>query len=117
MRLAVTSNLHYDLEGHLTPPDAVEALVLELVEARPDAIVLAGDIAAGFAAFEACLAEFSGLRIPVGVIAGNHDLWRDDKAGLSTEALWGGALEEVAERHGLIWMESKSILSGCRIRR
>lgn len=112
MRLAVTSDLHFDFGGHLTPPEAIETMVLELVESKPDAVVLAGDIADGFAAFEACLAEFKGLGMPVGVVAGNHDLWRDEKLGLSTEALWGGALEEAAERQGLVWLESKSIHVG-----
>lgn len=112
MRLAVTSDLHFDFGGRLTPPQAIEDMVLELVESRPDAVVLAGDIAAGFTAFEACLAEFKGLGIPVGVVAGNHDLWRDEKLGLSTEALWGGALEEAAERQGLIWLEARSIRVG-----
>jgi len=112
MRLAVTSDLHYDFEGHLTRPAAVEELVLSLVDSRPDAVVLAGDIANGYAAFEACLAEFKGLGVPVGVVAGNHDLWRDEKLGLSTEALWGGALEEACERQGLVWLESRSIRVG-----
>ena len=112
MRLAVTSDLHFDFGGRLTPPQAIEDMVLELVESRPDAVVLAGDIAAGFTAFEACLADFKGLGIPVGVVAGNHDLWRDEKLGLSTEALWGGALEEAAERQGLIWLEARSIRVG-----
>jgi Icc-related predicted phosphoesterase len=112
MRLAVTSDLHFDFGGHLTSAEAIEAMVLDLVDSKPDAVVLAGDIAAGFAAFEACLAEFKGLGMPVGVVPGNHDLWRDDPLGLSTEALWGGALEEAAERQGLVWLETKSIRVG-----
>jgi 3',5'-cyclic AMP phosphodiesterase CpdA len=109
MRLAVTSDLHFDFQGRFTRPELIEELVLQLVEVKPDAIVLAGDIAAGFAAFEACLAEFKGLGMPVGVLAGNHDVWRDNTLALSTEALWGGALEEAAERQDLVWLESKSI--------
>src|SRR4051794_20266396 len=100
MRLAVTSDLHYDFAGRLTRPAAIEQMVLELMDQHPDAVVLAGDVADGFEAFEACLAEFKGLRIPTGVVAGNHDLWRDSKLGLSTEALWGGKLEEAAQRQG-----------------
>ena len=57
MRLAVTSDLHFDFGGALTPPEKIEELVLLIVESKPDAVVLAGDIAA----FEACLAEFKGL--------------------------------------------------------
>ena len=113
MRLAVTSDLHFDFGGALTSPEKVEELVLLIVESKPDAVVLAGDIAAGFAAFEGCLAEFKGLGMPVGVLAGNHDLWRDDKLLLSTEALWGGALEEAADRIEEVqqmWMQMTGIL-------
>lgn len=112
MRLAVTSDLHYDSEGGLTAPRLIEELVMQIVEAKPDALVLAGDIAASYAKFEACLAEFSGLGFPVGVVAGNHDLWRDDALNLSTEALWGGKLEEAADRQGLVWLERRSIRVG-----
>ncbi len=112
VKLAVTSDLHFDATGGLTAPRLIEDLVLEIVESKPDALVLAGDIAASYSDFEACLAEFSGLGFPVGVVAGNHDLWRDGALGLSTEALWGGKLEEAAERNGLVWLESRSLRVG-----
>ncbi len=112
MRLAVTSDLHFDFVGHLTRPEAITAMVVQIARSQPDAVVLAGDIAAGFAAFEACLAQFEGLGIPVGVVAGNHDLWRDNELGMSTEKLWGGALEKAAEDAGLVWLESHPIRVG-----
>lgn len=109
MKLAVTSDLHYDQTGGLTAPKLIEDLVLEIVESKPDALVLAGDIGASYDDFERCVAEFKGLGFPVGVVAGNHDVWRDNKARLSTEALWGGLLEEACERQGVLWLESHVI--------
>ena len=61
MRLAVTSDLHFDFGGQLTPPEAITAMVVQIARSQPDAVVLAGDTAAGFAAFEAGSA-IGGLR-------------------------------------------------------
>lgn len=105
MRLAVTSDLHYDPAGHLTPPSAVRALAARMRDERADAVVLAGDLAHGLRAFTDCLACFADVGAPVGVLAGNHDVWRDDDAAIGSEALWETRLPEVTRARGAVWLE------------
>lgn len=106
MRLAITSDLHFDPDGYLTPPVAVEALAVRVMADRPDAIVLAGDLAHGLGPFSECIACFRQPRIPVAVLAGNHDVWRDEETGTGSEALFfGGVLEQAVRRQGALWLE------------
>ena len=112
MRLAITSDLHLDPDDNLTPRAEVESLCGAIERARPDAVILAGDLGVDLAAFESCVGVFRRLGLPCGVLAGNHDLWRDERAGLSSEALWGGALREASARAGASWLEGESLRLG-----
>jgi 3',5'-cyclic AMP phosphodiesterase CpdA len=108
-RIAVTADLHLDFGGHLTSVEAVTNLARDIAKAEPDAIVLAGDLAHGFEAFDKCVALFAKLGVPVAVLAGNHDLWRDHRLGLGSEDLWGGKLRAAVEHHGAVWLEKKTL--------
>jgi len=110
VRVAVTSDLHYDPTGTLTPPDVIRALVGQIAAAEPDALVIAGDLAHGLPLFEACLDCFTSLNNPVGVIPGNHDIWRDPIAGLSSLALLETALPTACRKRGFTWLEEDSLL-------
>ena len=105
MRIAVTSDLHYDLEGHLTPPDAIEALARTIARERPDLLVLAGDLGHGLDNFRRCVASFQGVAPRVAVLAGNHDVWRDERLGHSSARLWEELLPEVCAELGVSWLE------------
>ncbi len=112
VRIVVTSDLHYDPTGSLTSPRAIRALVGEIEGEEPDAVVIAGDLAHGLDLFSRCLACFDDLDVPVAVLAGNHDVWRDDNAGLSSLELWRSRLPETTRKAGAIWLESEVLRVG-----
>jgi len=105
MRLLVTSDLHFDLRGRLTSRETIERMVDQMAERPCDAVALAGDIAHGLEAFEQCVAMFRRLQRPIYVLAGNHDLWRDDAREIGSEALWQRELQAATERAGGKWLE------------
>jgi len=110
VRLAVTSDLHFDASRELTPPEMVRRVAEEIAAQRPDAVVLAGDLGHPFANFEACLEVFEGLGAPVGVVAGNHDVWRDEAH--SSQELWERALPEAVRERGFAWLEQDTLRVG-----
>jgi 3',5'-cyclic AMP phosphodiesterase CpdA len=110
-RVAVASDLHFDSAGHLTSPATVASLVEEIRAAEPAAVVLAGDIAHPLENFRRCLAAFQSLRVPVAVLAGNHDVWRDD-SGLGSQALWEHGLADATREAGALWLEDGELRVG-----
>lgn len=114
VRIVVTSDLHFDSAGQLTPPGVVEALTHRISDAKPDAVVLAGDIGHPLAEFRACLDAFRAIAargVPVGVLAGNHDVWHDP-GGPGSEELWERALPEAVRAEGMVWLETDDIRLG-----
>jgi predicted phosphodiesterase len=109
-RIAVTSDLHYDVTRALTPPEAVARAVDDMLGARPDAIVIAGDIGHPLANFLACLDLFSRRGVPVGIVCGNHDVWRD--AAFDSATLWRETLPAAVRDRGLVWLETDAIRVG-----
>jgi 3',5'-cyclic AMP phosphodiesterase CpdA len=112
MRIAVTSDLHYDPKGRLTHPSLVRALAEDIAADHPDALVLAGDLAHGRRGFEECLRCFDNIRVPLAVIAGNHDIWADEEEGHSSEQLWENILETTTRLHGALWLEKENLILG-----
>ncbi len=110
VRIAVTSDLHYDPEGRLTPPSKVRAIAERIRDEAPDVVVTAGDLGHGLSQFRECLSCFYGLGVPVGVLAGNHDLWRDPQSGYSSLDLWQEHLPKAVEDAGAVWLEKENIL-------
>lgn len=107
-RIAVTSDLHFDATGQLTAPTTIETLVAEIRASEPAAVVLAGDLGHPLDNFRGCLAAFRSLRVPVAVLAGNHDVWRDD-SGFGSRELWGHGLADATREAGAIWLEGTEL--------
>jgi predicted phosphohydrolase len=109
-RVAVTADLHFDRSGYLTSPEVVDHLVLRLQVAQPDAVIIAGDLGHPVGEFAACLQAFRRLSVPVGVVAGNHDVWRDEHC--SSRELWERRLPELTEQAGFVWLEGAVLRLG-----
>jgi len=110
-RVAVISDLHFDPAGDLTSPAAVAALVEEIRAAEPAAVVLAGDLGHPLANFRRCLAAFHSLRVPLAVLAGNHDVWHDE-VGLGSRELWEHGLADATREAGALWLEDGELRLG-----
>jgi len=101
MRIAVTADLHW---GALPPGDAAtRALAAYVAGARPDLLIIAGDIGEG-EHFGACLALFARLECPRLLVPGNHDLWTRVPGGSSLE-LYEHRLPGAAREHGFHYLD------------
>lgn len=100
----ITADLHHGI----TSPARILSLRNEILAHDPDVIVIAGDIGEPAEEFDKCLAVFSGLPCPVGVVIGNHDLYAT--AGNHSEDLWLRILPGIVRKHGLTWMEGENIV-------
>lgn len=109
-RIAVTSDLHFDSNGQLTPPSKVRAVVDAMVASGADAIVVAGDIGHPLANYCQCLDLFADCRIPVGVVPGNHDVWRDEHH--DSRSLLEEVLPIASRQRGCHWLEQDRIVIG-----
>ena len=71
MRIAVTSDLHYDItpQNHILLPYLVD----EVRRQSPDALVLGGDLANSLAGWSEVLEHFGPLEMLKLVVPGNHD--------------------------------------------
>jgi 3',5'-cyclic AMP phosphodiesterase CpdA len=112
VRIAITSDLHYDPKGRLTKPLLIQGLAGQIAAEEPDAVILAGDLAHGRRGFEECLSCFTTIRVPLAVIAGNHDIWADEEEGYSSDELWGHILERTTRQHGALWLEKEKLVLG-----
>jgi 3',5'-cyclic AMP phosphodiesterase CpdA len=109
-RIAVTSDLHYDVTGALTRPADVKHLADEMAAARPDAVVIAGDIGHPLSNFCACLDLFIGCCPVIAVLAGNHDVWRDEDHG--SRALLERELPAAVRDRGFAWLPDAPVRLG-----
>jgi 3',5'-cyclic AMP phosphodiesterase CpdA len=82
MRLAWLTDTHFDFVG----PDTAAALLTRVVEGRPDAVLISGDIAVAktLAAWLRILDR--ALQLPVYFVLGNHDYYGGSLAGVRTAA-------------------------------
>ena len=109
-RIAVTSDLHFDANGYLTPPSKVRSVVEAMLASGAEALVVAGDIGHPFTNFCRCLDLFAGREVPVGVVAGNHDVWRDEHH--DSRSLWEELLPLASRQRGCYWLERDRIVLG-----
>lgn len=109
-RIAVTSDLHFDVHEHLTPPEKVRTLVGAMVHSGADALVIAGDIGHPLRNFVGALDMFTRCGLPVGVVAGNHDVWQDE--GHDSGDLWDEILPSASRARGFSWLERDTIVLG-----
>jgi 3',5'-cyclic AMP phosphodiesterase CpdA len=104
MRLIVTADLHYNHRG--SRPLADE-LIDRINAARPDALLLVGDTAAGDGdELERCLERFdcTGPRL---FVAGNHELWT---AGPDSHRLFADELPRRIRATGWHWLEESPVV-------
>ena len=111
-RIVVTSDLHYDDEVDLTPPATVAALAGRIASHDPDVVVIAGDLGHPIRNFQGCLSLFTQFPVPVGVVAGNHDIWRDPDGRSSSDDLFLRALPSAVRDAGMAWLEEDTIVVG-----
>lgn len=71
MRLAWATDIHLDS----ALPDQAEALVDSITQAKPDAVLLTGDISTGSEITAHLHWLQKSLNLPVYFVLGNHDLW------------------------------------------
>lgn len=76
MRLAITSDIHIDLNGE----PVLDALCARVRAVQPDVLVVAGDIATGAATFLSTLLALKACAPELLVVAGNHDVWTSPAA-------------------------------------
>ncbi len=110
VRIAATSDLHFDPSHLLTPPERITHVVEAMRRSKADALVVAGDIGHPLANFTACLDLFRSSQVPVGIVAGNHDVWRDEQ--FSSQRLWEHALPTATTQRGFVWLERRPIIVG-----
>ena len=108
--IAVTSDLHYDVTGALTSPAEVARMLDRIAVNAPDAILVAGDIGHPFANFRGCLDLLRDRFRLVGIVAGNHDVWREES--FSSERLWRKELPAAARERGIAWLEQEAMRFG-----
>ncbi len=101
MRILITADLHY------APSRRAEYLAFarRVEEMAPDCFVLAGDVGHPLRLFRRGLQLFGGLACPRLLIAGNHDVYRDDAEAWGSRALWEAQLPAVAAEEGFVWLE------------
>lgn len=112
MRLIVTSDLHHDHRGHLTSPEQIDALARRIAAEHPDLVVLAGDLGHGVDEFLACVGHFQKVAPRLAVLAGNHDVWRDDERALGSQQLFERELPAACASLGAVWLEGASLRVG-----
>jgi predicted phosphohydrolase len=105
MRIIVTADLHY----HPLWIHALERMVRQVQDERPDCFILAGDVGHPLHNFERGLALFSGLTCPRLALAGNHDLWSGQ---YDSQSLWDHKLEDAAREAGFVWLDRESFRLG-----
>jgi predicted MPP superfamily phosphohydrolase len=108
LKIAFTSDLHFDVTGSLTPAEEIRRVLGEVAASGADALVVAGDVGHPLTNFRQCLDVLVGRAPHVGVVAGNHDVWRDEHH--SSRELWESSLPAETRERGLYWLEQDAIV-------
>ncbi|HEX8911421.1 MAG TPA: metallophosphoesterase [Humisphaera sp.] len=103
MRLLVTADLHYN---HAASRPLADELIDRMNAARPDAVLVVGDTAAGDGDdLERCLGRFA-CDGPKLFVAGNHELWT---RGPDSHALFTQDLPRRVRAAGWHWLEGDAV--------
>ena len=97
--IAFTSDLHLGI----TTENALAELADEMRAARPNALILGGDIGEGAAEFARALELMTDVAPRRGYVPGNHDVW--SRQGWSSSELYTQRLPEIAREHGFDVLE------------
>lgn len=109
LRIAFTSDLHFDVTGSLTPADEVRRVASEIVASQANVLVACGDLGHPLANFRQCLDVIAGRAPLVGIVAGNHDVWRDEHH--SSRELFEQLLPAETRERGMTWLEADAIVA------
>jgi 3',5'-cyclic AMP phosphodiesterase CpdA len=107
IRIIFTADIHLGI----TSLPRVMQLVNEIETGKPDLVAIAGDIGEGIENFELVLEEFRRLGVPVGVVAGNHDVWNHDK-NTPSKLMYEKLLPKAAKSTGTTWLETENLIVG-----
>lgn len=108
-KLIFTSDWH----AGLTSSKKIGAMLQETATEKPDALIIAGDHGASLRHSRTVLALARAiLPCPIGVVAGNHDLWGRTPEGGDSLALFEYTWPAICRELGLIWLESEVIRIG-----
>lgn len=105
MRIIVTADLHYRPTERRRYLD----LARDIADARPDCLIVAGDVGHPFRLFRRGLELFSDLACPKLLVAGNHDLYCSE---YDSRTLWERVLPATARATGFIWLEEQAVQIG-----
>jgi hypothetical protein len=107
VKVAFTADLHLPI----TTAERIANLVREAADFGPGALVVAGDLAERPADLVRCLKIVrDGVRCPVWVLAGNHDLWAHPP--YDSHRLWRERLPEAVAEAGCRWLEGTAFVLG-----
>lgn len=102
-RIIFTSDWH----AGLTSSDTIGALLRDIAANTPDAVIIAGDQGGTLREARAALALARAiLPCPIGIIAGNHDLWGRAPGGGDSMALFKGTWPALCRELDLVWLET-----------
>lgn len=96
-----------DWHAGLTSLDVIGALLRDIAAANPDAVIVAGDQGGTLREARAALALARAiLPCPIGIIAGNHDLWGRAPGGGDSLALFERTWPALCHELDLVWLET-----------
>ncbi len=104
-RLVVTADIHLGI----TDLPRVMKLINDIAAEKPDMVAIAGDIGEGPDNIEIVLQEFKRLGVPVGVVAGNHDVWNADKT-CPSKVLFETRIPKITKAAGATWLETENLI-------
>lgn len=102
-----------DWHAGLTSLDVIGALLRDIAATTPDAVIIAGDQGGTHREARSALALARAiLPCPIGVIAGNHDLWGRAPGGGGSLALFERTWPALCRELDLVWLESEVLRHG-----
>ncbi len=80
MKIAITSDIHYDLIHTQSDMDDFIKFTGSLESKEPEVLIIAGDIVGlGWSKVEECLSQFEKICVERLMVFGNHDYWSADR--------------------------------------
>jgi hypothetical protein len=100
--LFFTSDWHFGITGQRQ----IDPLIQSLAQAKPDALVIAGDNGTTLVRSRRILASVrAALECPIGLLAGNHDLWDEPGEGEPSRRLFEHEWPALARDLNMVWLE------------